>query len=101
MQGEIFINAAKASDKMILKSADAAFGGIAAVHARRDELEIHILFVHELFEDFGTFVVQTLETRLQSGLRKMSVENLVGVENALGGAVLERLDKDMIRIIII
>jgi hypothetical protein len=101
MQWEIFINAAKASDEMVLKSSDAAFGCIATVRAGRDELEINVLIVHELLEDLGAFVIEMLETGLQSCLRKMGVEKLVGVMNARGCAVLERLREDMIIIIIV
>jgi hypothetical protein len=49
VEGEVFVNAAKAGDEVVLESADGTFGSIAAVHARRGELEVNVFITKELF----------------------------------------------------
>jgi hypothetical protein len=46
---EVFIHAAEAGDKMIFKSADGPFCGVAAMDARGNKLVIDIIVVHEVF----------------------------------------------------
>ncbi len=101
MQWKVLVDAAKASDEMILEGADAAFGCISAMHSRRDELEIHVLLMHKLLEDLRTFVVEALETRFQSGLSEMFVEGLVGAKDARSGSILEWLGENRIAIIVV
>jgi hypothetical protein len=45
---------------VILEGADGAFGGIAAVDARRGELEVNFFFSEELFQGVGALIVESL-----------------------------------------
>jgi hypothetical protein len=63
MKGEVFVNAAEASNEMIFEGPNGAFRGIATMHARRSKLEVNILIAEELFEGKGAFIVQALELR--------------------------------------
>jgi hypothetical protein len=49
VEREVFVNAAKASNEVILEGADGAFGGIASVDSGRGELKINFFFAEELF----------------------------------------------------
>jgi hypothetical protein len=40
MDGEVFVDAAKASDEVVFEGSDSAFRGVAAMHTRWSELEI-------------------------------------------------------------
>jgi hypothetical protein len=101
MQGKVLVDAAKTSDEMILEGADATFGCISVIHSRRYELEIDFLLMHKLLEDLGTFVVEALETRFQSGLSEMFVEGLVGAKDARSGSIFEWLGENRITIIVV
>ena len=100
VEGEVLVDAAEASDEVVLERADGAFGRVAAMHASGRELEVDALLMHELLEDSRTFVVQALWTGLQASLGQMRVENLVRGEDAFGGAVLEGLGEYGITIIV-
>ena len=63
VEREVFVDAAKASNEVILEGADGAFGGIAAVDAWWGELKVNYFFAEELFQSFGAFIVETLEER--------------------------------------
>ena len=63
MEREVFVDAAKASNEVILEGADGAFGGIAAVDSWWGELKVDMFFAEELFQGFGAFIVETLEER--------------------------------------
>ena len=76
---------------MVLEGADSAFGGIAAVHTWWNKLEVDFLLVHKVLQELGAFVVEALELGLESSLCQVCMQNLVGIENAFGSAVLERL----------
>ncbi len=43
MKREIFVGATEAGDEVVFERSDGAFGGVAAMHMWRDQLEIHIL----------------------------------------------------------
>ncbi len=88
MQRKVAIGAAEARNEMVFESADGAFGGICAMDARRNELEIHMLFAQKLFERSRAFVVQFLELRAETGVDETIVNGFVCVEN--GGAALAR-----------
>ena len=45
---------------MILEGTYCSFGGVAAMDAGRDQLEVDVFFAHELLERIGTFVVEAL-----------------------------------------
>jgi hypothetical protein len=57
--------------------------------------------MHKLLEDLGTFVVEALETRFQSGLREMSVEGLAGAKDARSGSIFKWLGENRITIIVV
>jgi hypothetical protein len=45
---------------VVLECPDSTFGGITAMEAGRDQLEVDVLFVHEVFEEGRAFVVEAL-----------------------------------------
>ena len=49
MEREVFVDAAQASNEVILEGADGAFGGIAAMNAWWGELKINHFVAEELF----------------------------------------------------
>jgi hypothetical protein len=57
VQRKLFVNAAQSSNEVVLEGLDCAFGGIAAMHTRWDQLEVDIFNLEELFQDVGTLVV--------------------------------------------
>jgi hypothetical protein len=57
----MLVDAAEAGIKMILERANRTFCGIAAVHARGNELEVNVLGRDELLERKGTFVFQAMK----------------------------------------
>jgi hypothetical protein len=61
VEREVFVDAAKASNEVILEGAGGAFGGIAAVDSGRGELKVNFFFAEELFQCFGALIVETLE----------------------------------------
>ena len=61
MKGEIGICGAEAGNEVILEGTNGAFGGIAAVHMGRNQLEVDVFSAHELFENVRGFVVKTLQ----------------------------------------
>jgi hypothetical protein len=63
VEREVFVNAAKASNEMILEGADGSFGGIAAVDSGWGKLKINNFFAEELFQRFRAFIVKPLEKR--------------------------------------
>jgi hypothetical protein len=67
MQREVFIDAAKPGDEIILERADGAFGGVATMQSRGHELIVDLLVGEKCFEGCGTFVVEALEVRLEAG----------------------------------
>jgi hypothetical protein len=46
VKGKVFVDAAEASNEVILEGSDSAFSGIAAVDPRWYQLEVNLLFVH-------------------------------------------------------
>ena len=61
MQRKMLIDAAESGDEVILESSNRAFGRVAAVDARRDELKIDVFIAKELLEGGGALVVKTLK----------------------------------------
>lgn len=57
MKREVFVEAAKGSDEVTFESADCPFGGVAAMSAGGNDLEVDGLVVHVFFEDRRAFVV--------------------------------------------
>jgi hypothetical protein len=57
VEREVFVKAAKGGDEVVFEGTYGPFGGIAAMGARRNELEVDGLVVHVFFEDHGAFVV--------------------------------------------
>ena len=84
VHGELGVNTAKASNQMVLESSDGAFSGIAPVDTRRDQLVININVSHVSLEYIRALVVQSLETRAETGLDKIADTPLVGLENGRG-----------------
>ena len=54
------VSAGEAVNKMILKGADVAFGGVAAVDARRKQLEVDLSGVPVVFQESGGLAVKAL-----------------------------------------
>jgi hypothetical protein len=63
VEREVFVNAAKASNEVILEGADGTFGGIASVDPGRGELKVNFFLAEELFQGFEALIVETLEER--------------------------------------
>jgi hypothetical protein len=63
VEGEVFVDAAQASNEMILEGADGSFGGIATVDSGWGELKINNFFAEELLQSFRAFIIKPLEKR--------------------------------------
>ena len=57
MKGKVFVNAAEASDEMVLEGSDGAFSRVASMDIGWDELVVDVFVDEELFEKRGAFVV--------------------------------------------
>jgi hypothetical protein len=67
VDGEVSVDTAQTRNKVILKRANGAFGGVASMHMWGNQLIINALFGHEVLQSLGAFVVKTLERWFQSG----------------------------------
>jgi len=101
VQWKILVNAAEASDEMILERPDGSFSGVATVNAGWDELVVNTLIGHELFERIRTFVVEALEARAKASFAELGVHDLVGGEDGSAGSGLKWLSKDAITVVVI
>jgi hypothetical protein len=77
MDREVFVNTAQACNKVLLKRANGAFGSIALVHTWGSELEGDMFVMHEVLQDGGALIVQTLELRTETGRRQGRVFGFV------------------------
>jgi hypothetical protein len=68
VEGKVFVNTAQASDEVVFEHPYSAFGGVAAMGAGRDQLEIDLLVDEERLECGGAFVVKAGKFWVQSGL---------------------------------
>jgi hypothetical protein len=53
---------------VVTEGADGSFGSIAVVDMEGDKLELNSLFMHEIFEDLGAFIVEALELGVEAGM---------------------------------
>lgn len=60
MKGKIGVGAAETGNEMVFEDADGAFGTVASVGVRWDELKVNVVVGEKLFEDGGCFVVESL-----------------------------------------
>lgn len=86
---------------MIFECADASFSGIAAMHSRRHQLVVNLGINQVIFEEGGTFVVESMESRCVASTEEAFVDMLEGCENAFGGAIFEWLGKNVIAVVVI
>jgi hypothetical protein len=84
MHGEVFIHTAKPSDKVIFEGPNGAFSGIAAMNAGRNELEVHSVGMHEVFEESRTFVVKALQAWFQASGAEPFVQISIGRDDGGG-----------------
>ena len=101
VEGEIFVNAAKSSNEVILEGADGAFGGIAAVDSGRGELKVNFFFAEELFQGFGAFIVETLEERTQTGGAQFGMDGLKSGKDGGACAVFDGFGEDAVAVVVI
>jgi hypothetical protein len=103
VEREVFVNASKASNEVILEGADGAFGGIAAVDTGWGELEIIFFFIDELvFQGIGALmIVETLEAGTQAGGAKFGIEGLKSGKDGGACAVFDRFGEDAVAVIIV
>ena len=73
MHGEVVVCAAEAGDKVVLEGADCSFCGVAAVHVGRYQLEIDLIFLVELFEGVGCFVIEPVCVEFETPLCEVVV----------------------------
>ena len=86
MEGEVGVGGAKPGDEVVLKGADGAFGGVAAVDPGRSKLEVDALLGHVGLKDGGGFVVKFLELGAKAVGTEEVGGTLVGSEDGDGGA---------------
>ena len=98
VQGEVFINAARTSDEMVLESSDGSFSRVAAVDVRWNQWEGDVFFGKELFECCGALVVELLEFGAKAHFAKLGVKSLTGTKDGPGGAGLHGLGEDAIAV---
>jgi hypothetical protein len=79
VEGKVFVNAAEASDEVILESSDGAFSRVAAMSIGRHELVVDVFVFEELFEHRRAFVVEALELWAEASLAEFGVQSFVGV----------------------
>ena len=84
MEGKVWVRSAQARDEVILEGPDGPFRSISPVDTGGGKLEIHILVVHELFEDGGGFVVESLEFGAKTCSGEDSMGTFVGGEDLSG-----------------
>jgi hypothetical protein len=78
VEREVRVCAAEASNQVILERSDGSFGGVGAVNARRNQLEIDLLAAEECLQSGGTFIVEALELGAEAGGDESVVDGLVG-----------------------
>jgi hypothetical protein len=64
MNGEMFVDTAEARNKMILERAYGTLSSIAPMYSWGYDLEVDVIGMHKFFENFGAFIVKSLETWL-------------------------------------
>jgi hypothetical protein len=101
VEWEVFVDAAQASNEMILEGADGAFGGIAAMDSWWGELEVNFFFAEELFQSCGTFIVETLEERTQSGGAQFGMDDLKSGKDGVACAIFDGFSKDAVAVVVI
>jgi hypothetical protein len=94
VEREIWVRSAQAGDEVILKSANSAFGGVAAMIAGGDELVVDLLAVHVGFEHGRGFVVKPLEFGLEAAGFEEELGTCVGSGVFFFGAVFHELGMD-------
>ncbi len=72
---------------MSLPGAYCSFCGVAAVHVGRYQLEMDLLFLVELFEGVGCFVVEPVCVGFETPLCEVVVYFLVGFEYFSASAI--------------
>jgi hypothetical protein len=86
---------------MILKRADGALGGVDSVVVGFHELVFGAGFENGRFDGFGRFIVHNVQLGLEAMLCELCVENTVGLKSLFVAAILHRLDKNRITVIIV
>jgi ABC-type methionine transport system permease subunit len=56
VEGKVFVNAAKASNEVVLECPNNVLGGIAAMGAGRYQLVVDVLFIEECLECGRAFI---------------------------------------------
>ena len=67
---KVRIAGGKASKKVVFEGLNSAFGCVASVDMRRDELEIYFLFAQSLTKILRDFVIKNVSVRLNTGERQ-------------------------------
>ena len=60
MQGEVLVCATENGDEVTLEGSDGAFGRVTTMVTRWYKLIVDCFLLHEVLEDFGAFVVKSL-----------------------------------------
>jgi hypothetical protein len=60
VEGKVLVDAAEASNEVILKRANGAFRCVAAMDTRRGQLEVDALSLKEVLERGRAFIVEAL-----------------------------------------
>ena len=89
MQRKIWVASANTCDQMVLERLDGPFGSVGAMQVGRGELEGESLFLHEVLESCGAFIVQSLENGLQALVGELGVEGCVGLYEFMFSAGLQ------------
>jgi hypothetical protein len=57
LERKVWVNAAKAGNKMVFEGSNGSFGSVAPVDVRRDELVVNVFLAHRMLECSRGFIV--------------------------------------------
>jgi hypothetical protein len=102
VEQEFGIGTAQAGNEVAFKGLDGSFGGIAAVDFGWDELIVDGLFVQEVLDALGAFIVKTLEAWVEACLYKDNMGAFVGGNGVVGGgASFHGLGMDELTVVVV
>jgi len=101
VEGEVGVSGTEAGDEMIFERADGAFGGIAAVEVRGDQLVVDLVFLEELLEGGGSLIVESLELGAEAAGGEESVDAFVSRSMFGACAVFHGLGEDGVAVVVV
>ena len=99
MEGKGLVSAAEASDEMVLECPDGSFSRVAAMHAGWGQLEVNGLFMEEVFEYLGAFIIKAEQFGTEAMGCEEGMGSLMGCKDGASLAVGNGFGMDVVAII--